>query len=245
MSGALNELGIASPWLNVPGFLGGLPPARMDLDLEMGAFLPMSISMQPRSPVENRCLVRYPGGVLLHTGMPNPGLRESIKQYAARWARLDLPVWLSLLPNNADEAEEMSEVVDELENVTTFQLELPRRSSKEECRSILTAAAGEKSFFVEIPLDLVNRDTLGMVQNSPAFGVVLSAPRGRLLNDGKWVNGRLYGPALYPQVISQLHSLRRLGKAVVIGCGVSSIEQGEQLIGLGVDGVQVDLPLWN
>ena len=245
MSGFLAELGIESSWLNAPGFLGPLPPARVELDVEMGAFLPISLSLQPRNPVENRCLARYPGGVMLHTGLPNPGLRAAVKQYGARWGRLDLPVWLALLPNNGEEAAEMSEVVDDLENVAVVQVELPRQASREERRNILAAAQGEKPFFVDLPLDQVNREMLGLIQESAASGVVLSGPRGRLLNNGKWVNGRLYGPALYPQVISVLHTLRRLNRPIIVGCGVSSIEQGEQLLGLGVEGVQLDLLLWN
>lgn len=245
MSGYLAELGIESPWLNAPGFLGALPPARLEFEGEMGAFLPMPLSLQPRTPVENRCLVRYPGGMMLHTGLPNPGLKAVVKQYGARWARLELPVWLALLPNNAEEAEEMSVVVDELENVAVCQIELPRQASREERRNILAAAAGEKPFFVELPLDLVNREMLSIIQESAAAGVVLSGPRGRLMNGGKWVNGRLYGPALYPQVVSMLHTLRKLNRPILVGCGVASIEQGKQLLELGVEGVQLDLMLWN
>jgi dihydroorotate dehydrogenase (NAD+) catalytic subunit len=244
MSSLLTELGIENPWMNVPGFLGYLPPAHLDFPLTMGAFLPPPLSLIPRTPVENHCAVSYPGGVLLHTGLPNPGLTAAARIYAQRWARLAVPVWLNLMPNNGEEAETMSSLVDELENVAAYQVSLPREADAAERKSLLAASGGEKPFLVEIPLDQVNEDLLAGVKESNACGVLLSAPRGKLQNDQKWVRGRLYGPALFPQVVDALRRLRALDKPILVGTGVYTAEQAEALLGLGVEAVQFDLALW-
>lgn len=244
MSDFLNSLGNLNAWGNAAGFLGLLPPAQTEFGKDLGVFLPSPLSLNPRDPVENRCLVSYPGGVLLHTGLPNPGIKKAVQTYSERWSRLPMPVWLNLLPNNADEAAQLSEIVDELENTAASVITLPTSASREERKLILNAARGEKPFLAEIPLDMVNGDLVDCVRFSEAAGVVLGAPRGRLFKDGKWVNGRLYGPALFPQVIAALRLLRRTGKPILVGCGVCSLEQGEQLLHLGVEAVLVDVLLW-
>jgi dihydroorotate dehydrogenase len=240
----LTEIGVTSPWINAPGFLGYLPPSKLDFPAEMGAFLPPPLSLISRNPAKTRTAIPFGGGVLLRTGLPNPGIAVAIRQYQQRWSRLELPLWLSLLPRDADEAREMSELVDELDCVVTFQILLPRGASMQERAEILSAAQGEKPFFVELPLDEVNRECVGVIQKSSASGIVISAPRGILLKDEQWVSGRLYGPALFPQAARIVRELVKAKISVIAGCGVCTIDQGESLLAMGTIAVQVDVALW-
>ena len=72
-----SDLQIPSPWLNAAGMLGFAPGKPWPFDAPQGAFVTNPVSLKPRTPAGNRCLLPYPGGFLLHTGLPNPGLRPS------------------------------------------------------------------------------------------------------------------------------------------------------------------------
>jgi len=240
----LEEIGLESPWMNAAGFFGYMPPAHNEFNAPMGAFLPPPLTVEPRSPVENRALIRYPGGVLLHTALPNPGIKTAIRLYALRWSRLHLPVWLHLMPADVEEACEMSALADELENILAIEIELPLRFSVRDKLAMLNAAKGEKPVLAAIGVDEVDSDFILGCRSIGVNAVVLSAPRGRLLHKGQWVNGRLYGPALFPQMSLVLMRYRKIGLPLIAGCGVFTPEGGQELLDAGAAAVQVDAALW-
>jgi len=242
--GKLAELGIFSSWLNVPGFLGYLPPAHPDLAVVLGAFSPPPLSLAARSPAHDRQVISFPGGVLLHTGLPNPGWTSAVRQYGQRWSRLSMPLWLNVLPADSAEAKELSERVDELDYVAAYQITLPEGISTAEKAAILSASFGEKPFFVELSFNEICSETIDMAQKSGAYGLVLGAPRGVLPQGDIRVSGRLYGPAYYAQAARALEQLQDCGLPVVVGCGVNSVEQGEALLKMGAGAVQFDVAFW-
>jgi len=244
VSAVLAELGISSPWLNVPGFLGYLPPAKLELGVPLGAFLPPPLSVIARSPASSRTSIPFAGGMLIRSGLPNPGLAEAMRQYGTRWGRLEAPLWLGLLPRDATDAQEMSARADELECAVTFEMLLPRGATVQKRADILAAAQGEKPFFVELPLDEVSREAVEVIRKSSARGIVVSAPRGTLLQGDQWVSGRLYGPALHPQMVRVVKDMVQAGLTVIAGCGVSTAAQGEALLQLGVSAIQFDIAWW-
>lgn len=244
MNRSLEELGIQSPWFNVPGFLGWVPPARLELNFTPGAFLPMPVSLHPRPPAHRRVALNLPGGAFLRSGLPNPGFSAAVRQYGARWERLSEPLWLSLAAQDAAEMAELSERVDDLGSAVTFSVHLPLELAEAELVEFLRAAQGEHPFWVEVPLDRVNRETVALLRRSTALGLVIGAPRGLIYCQDAWVSGRLYGPAFFPQVAALVSQLAEEDLTVIAGCGVFSQESGEQLLALGAAGVQLDCALW-
>jgi len=92
------DLELCSTWLNAASTLGFAPPAEGWNWPEMqGGFVTNPVSLNPRTPAEARAVLPYPGGCLLHTGLPNPGLKAVLRKFAERWARGSLPVWVHLL----------------------------------------------------------------------------------------------------------------------------------------------------
>lgn len=242
--GFMDEIGLPSPWMNVAGFLGYLPPARMDFEAEMGAFVPPVLTLQQQLPAENRALIQYTGGFLLHNALPNPGMGTIIKQYAKKWARVKVPVWLQVFAENEDEAAQMSALADELENVLALQVEFPLRTSTRTRLAILNAAKGEKPLLAVLPAAEVDREFLTGCASQGVSGAVLAAPRGRLMARDGWVNGRLYGPSLLPQIVFALERHRRFGFPLIAGSGIFSVAAGEQLLKAGAAALQVDAALW-
>ena len=65
--------------------------------IRFGAFITNPISLRPRLPTAQPALIEFPGGFLLHTGLPNPGLSAVLKKHGARWNRADLPIIVNLM----------------------------------------------------------------------------------------------------------------------------------------------------
>ena len=91
-------LDLSSPWLNATGTLGYAPGPAWNWPLPQGAFLTNPISLHHRTPAHNRAAITYPGGALLHSGLPNPGLRRVLPRPRRRLeaqqpAGLATPLW--------------------------------------------------------------------------------------------------------------------------------------------------------
>mgnify|MGYP000896871299 FL=1 len=239
-----SELGINSPWMNVAGFAGFLPQNDISLSKPMGAFVTNPISAQPRSPARDRSVKPYAGGFLLHTGYPNAGLKRVLQEYASKWRRLPLPVWVHLLAEEGRELQQMVRTLEGVENVEAVELGLPPGLDDKEQVHLIASARGELPLFVCLPLDNLKPDVLEKLADLGASGLVISAPRGIMMKGRKAIHGRLYGPALHPQLLSALRDLRGYGLPVLAGCGIFSVEQGEAALDCGAAAVQVDGWCW-
>ena len=99
------DLAFDPPLMNAAGSLGFAPDRRGPIALErLGAFVTNPVSLRPRPPAQGARLLTFPGGFLLHSGHPNPGLRRVVQRHAARWARSPLPVVVHLLAENPADA---------------------------------------------------------------------------------------------------------------------------------------------
>src|SRR4030043_1454459 len=81
-----HDLAIDPPLMNAAGSLGFSPDLYSPMDWSrMGAFVTNPISLMPRTPARGKRFIAYPGGFLLHTGFPNPGLSPVMGRYATQW----------------------------------------------------------------------------------------------------------------------------------------------------------------
>ena len=88
--------------------MGFAPDSRVGIDLDsFGAF---GTAAQPE-------IMEYPGGFLLHSGVPNPGFNTGIKRYASRWDKADLPVIVHLMADRPEETQRMVRMLETQENV--------------------------------------------------------------------------------------------------------------------------------
>lgn len=239
------EIMLNAPYLNAAGALGFLPPPAETLPMKLGAFVTNPISLSPRKPSGARAVHLYPGGFLLHNGLPNPGLRAAIKRFSTGWARAEVPVWLHIIPANPSEASQMVRLIENVEGVLGIELGLPPDVPTEELLAIVAAATGELPLAVCVPL---HRCQEGWVRRLPQAGnsvITLSAPRGTMVDPaGKILNGRLFGPSLYPQAMAGLRSLREYTPNVIVGTGIFDRAAADQLLRAGALAVQFDAVLW-
>ncbi|MCX6053478.1 MAG: hypothetical protein NTZ74_00905 [Chloroflexi bacterium] len=244
MDKARLDLGLATPWMNSAGFMGFLPSPSPSVEIPFSAFVTNPISLLPRTPAHNRTLIPYPGGFLLHTGHPNPGLKIILRKFQEKWGRLPLPVLPHLLVQTPYECQQMVRLLEGVENISAIELGLPPGVSDPCLIGLVRAAMGELPVLVCIPLDQIESNLVDQLPVLAPAGIILTAPRGSVRTNGRHTNGRLYGPALFPQMCSALSGLKGIGLPIIAGCGIFSKEQGEDALELGASAVQIDAFCW-
>lgn len=239
------DLEISTPWMNAAGTLGFSPPARWNWPEPAGAFVTNPVSLSARTPAQNRALLPYPGGYLLHSGLPNPGLKAVVRRHAAAWQRSVLPLWVHLLAEKPEEVHSMALQLEELEGVTALEIGIPPQAQGALALELLQAALGELPVIAAIPLQMADQPWL---EKLPALGLralTLSGPRGMLPDGaGGLVSGRLCGAGLLPLALWAVRQLRALKMPVIAGAGVCSLANGQALLAAGASAVQLDGVLW-
>ncbi len=231
--------------MNAAGMLGFAPSLKGPVSPgELGAFVTNPISLTARTPAAGTRLVSYPGGLLLHTGLPNPGLDEILRQYSRRWARQRVPVIVHLV---GEEPYTIARLAARLENkpgVSAFELGLPPGVEAGRAVELIQAAVGETPLVVRLSLDQVQA-LAEAVLGAGASALSLGPPRGALpIPGGGLVSGRLYGPGLFPQALEAVRFLSRFSTMVIGGCGVFHPSQVDAMLQAGAAAVQLDLVLW-
>jgi dihydroorotate dehydrogenase len=239
------DLYFRKPLMNAAGALGFSPDPRAPVAWEdLGAFVTNPISLRPRLPAAQPAVVEYPGGFLLHTGLPNPGLPAVIKKESARWARANLPVIVHLMADRPEETAKMVQMLERKENVMGVELGFAPLLSDDILYLALEMCQGELPLVVSLTAEQVTRIGARVMQ-AGAAAISLSAPRGALnAGDGSLTVGRLYGPSLFPQALELVHTAARMGLPVIGAGGIWKRDQAEAMIQAGALAVQVDASLW-
>ncbi len=235
------DLEARTPWMNAAGSLGFAPPA----GFELGAFVTNPISLNPRTPANPPALIPFEGGVLLHTGLPNPGLRDVLRRHGPRWQRSSVPLWVHLIGTRPDEIYHMARLLEEREEVATLEIGLPPDAAGSLALEMISAAAGELPVAAALGLTQALQPWAADLARMGASAVTLSAPRGSLLNEaGGLTAGRLYGPALLPLTFEALRRCRDLELPLIAGAGIYSKAAGQAVLDAGAWAVQLDTVLW-
>jgi dihydroorotate dehydrogenase (NAD+) catalytic subunit len=239
------NLVLERPYVNASGTLGFFPDRHaLDVLAQLGAFITNPISRRPRLPAGNRCQLPFTGGFLLHTGHPNPGLSQAIKRFSRRWAFAELPIIIHLLVESPEELTTMVRKIEGLENILSIELGLPPGVDADLLFALMKAGAGELPLIPcispeQIPLLLDALTTLKLA------AVHLVEPRGTLpAQAGELVTGRLFGPAIFPVMLSSARLLVEAGLQVFANGGVRARWQADTLFGVGVAAVGLGSVLW-
>ena len=120
------DLFLTPSFLNAAGSLGFAPDLHGPVDWKrFGAFITNPVSLEPRRPASSAVCLEYPGGFLIHSGYPNPGLTRAIHQYASAWARAPMPILIALLIQMLEEVPAILERLESLPNVIGVEIGLP------------------------------------------------------------------------------------------------------------------------
>ncbi len=241
------DLYFSKPLMNAAGMLGFVPDFRSLKDYgnpDFGAFVTNPLSLRPRKPTTHPEALDYPGGFLLHTGLPNPGFSAAVRQHARHWQNADLPVIVHVMADRPEEAARMVERLEGLENVMAAELGFAPLLADDILLITLEMCLGELPLIVNLPREQVLNLGPRLV-DAGAAAVSLAAPRGCLTVDGgRLTEGRLYGPGLFPQSLEAVYQAARIGLPAIGAGGVYSREQAEAMLDAGALAVQLDAILW-
>jgi dihydroorotate dehydrogenase (NAD+) catalytic subunit len=238
-------LDLSSPYMNAAGFSGFAPAPGWNWPDPMGVFITNPISRHSRIPAEERGLYPFSGGVLLHSGLPNPGIRETLHRYNQRWARSPIPIWVHLIGDNAADINWMVRGLEGREGIYGIELGLPPDSDGKEKLKLVKAALGELPLIVHIPIDTTGEEWLQELPGLGASAISIGAPRGTLANShNRLVNGRIIGPGLLPQAARAVLRASRIQIPIIAGGGVYSKRDASLLFAAGASAIQLDGVLW-
>lgn len=177
------DLSFEPPLMNAAGSLGFAPDRCGVVDLtRLGAFVSNPLSRHRRSPAHDRGVLAYPGGFLLHSGAPNPGLNQALRRYAGYWARSPLPVIVHLLAEEPGELAGMVQRLEGAEGVSGIDVGLPPNCNVDTMLALLSAVSGELPAIARLPLEraLELGQALAAQPELPSAAISLGAPRCQL-----------------------------------------------------------------
>ena len=238
------DLPFTGPFTNAAGTLGYNPSPR-EIDLSgLGGFITNPVSLAPRTIATGARMLRFPGGILVHSGLPNPGLRRVVSKYRENWARASVPVVVHLVGGDPDDLFRMVRVLEETEGVAGLEIGLAAGIPGDPARALVQAAVGELPVLVRPMLEDVLR-LAGEAANSGASALAIGPPRGSLDGpDGSLVSGRLYGPAVRPMALEVFRELSGISIPVIYAGGIRNAADADAALALGAAGVQIDIALW-
>lgn len=243
------DLAFRTRIINSAGMLGFTPDPRKipGYDL-LGAFVTNPVSLLPRSPALTRCSTPYLGGVLLHSGFPNPGLAKIIGKYSRQWGISSVPIILHLMVSDDLEMEKILRILEPVEGVTGLELSFDPDCEPSRIARLLEVALTEWPVIAQLSIEQI-RLILPLIKNDELSAVSISPKRGKLISkvaDGekRLVDGRLFGACLYPQALSDLEQALTYQIPVIASGGITTLEQVEQFLLAGAYAVQIDTVLW-
>jgi len=214
----------------------------------LGAVVVGPVTPHPRRGAHPPRAVPIPGGILLHTGLDNPGLPAVLQRYSRAWARSPAPVILHLAATTPDEVEAACERLAAVETVAAVELGLADFVEPDEAATLVAAAvtAYERGpVLVRLPLEAATR-LAGPVAAAGADALVVGAPpRGTTLHQGRFITGRLYGPFVLPLAMRALRRVAEVVDRPLIGCGgVYTASDAVAFLRAGAVAVQVGSLIW-
>jgi dihydroorotate dehydrogenase (NAD+) catalytic subunit len=245
-----NSLLLETPVMPAAGTVGYGDSYRDLIQFEkLGALVTNPVTYAPWSPATGTRVVALDAGMLVHTGLPNPGLSKILGKYRALWSSMPLPIIVHLVASTVEHVRKSASRIDAENAVDAIELGLNDDMSWKEAEAFVKAAVGntEKPVLARLPL----QDAYEIAQASADAGagalVVAAPPRGtaRDPQSGRLVSGRVYGPLVKPMVLRVVGQLvNRIDIPIIGAGGIHSAQDARDFIDAGARAVQVDTLTW-
>lgn len=237
------------PAAGIFGF-GDVYDKLINLD-KLGALVTNPVTYEPWSPALGTRVVPLDAGVLVHTGLPSPGLSKVVRRYRDLWIRQSIPVILHLVGTGEEHVRKSANRLDGEEAVAAVELGIGDDASREAVEKMVRAATKnmQKPLIVRLPFHTAFELAQPAVDCGADALVVSAAPRGttRDPHTGRLVSGRVYGPLVKPMALRMVAQLRKeIDPAVpIIGAGgIHSPQDARDFLDVGAAAVQVDTVSW-
>ena len=245
------SLFVSTPVMPAAGTVGFGDRYKALLDYEkLGALVTNPVTVEPWRPASGTRIVPLDAGVLVHTGLPNPGLSKVISQNRRIWARLPIPVVLHLVGTSAAKMRQVLELIEEVEEIAAVELGLSDDIEEADAVDLVDEAARmEKPLLARLPFYECRQLALPVAAAGADALVMTAAPRGtaRDQHTGRLVSGRVYGPLIKPMILRLVGRLRREVPAnipIIASGGIHSPQDARDYMDAGAIAVQVDTATW-
>ena len=246
-----NQLVLENPVMPAAGTFGLGAQYRSMVNLDkLGALVTNPVSYRPHKAANGPRTVPLDAGVLLHTGLPNPGISKLIKQQRDTWRNLSIPVVLHLIATTPEDVRKSMTIIDNSGLVAAVELGLPDDLTVGEAVDFTRAATQQAETPVLVRLPLYDAYAVAEAVADAGAGalVVAAPPRGtaRDLRTGAQVNGRVYGPLIKTMTLHLVERLAaRLPEVPIVGSGgVHTAQDARDYISAGAVAVQVGSVTW-
>lgn len=242
---------VPTPVMPAAGTFGFGDSYKALVDYEkLGAVVTNPVTIEPWRPAAGTRMIPLDAGILLHTGLPNPGLSKVIRRHRKVWANLPIPVILHLVGASAPQVKRAAEILDDVDEIAAIELGLSDDLEPTDAVELVEAAArSEKPLLVRLPFYESVQLALAAAEAGADALVMTAAPRGTARDKvtGHLVSGRIYGPLIKPLILRLVGRLRRQipAEIPIIGCGgIHSPQDARDYIDAGAVAVQVDSATW-
>ncbi len=249
--GGKNPLTLENPVMAAAGTVGFDGAAYRELlDFsKLGALVTNPVTWQARRVARGTRVVPLPAGVLVHTGLPNPGIRRVITRYRERWARSLAPVIVHVVATSPAEVAQCVAALEGCAGVIGVEIGLHDQATPAEIVPLVQAAVSHSVLPVLARVPLYSAvESARAAAEAGAGGVVVAAPPRGTARDplsGQLVGGRVYGPWLKAQALRAVGQVARLVDTPVTGCGgIHSPDDARDFLEAGAVAVQVDTVTW-
>ncbi|MBK8023351.1 MAG: hypothetical protein IPK19_18445 [Chloroflexi bacterium] len=246
-----HALVVNTPVMNAAGILGFGDHYRDLIDFSaVGAFVTNPITYAPWSPATGTRVISLPSGILVHTGLPNPGVSKILSNYRELWRRMDVPIIAHVVAHSPEDMSMAIRMLEREESVAAIELGLADDISTAEVEWYVRAAVGknEKPILARLHHGATADHARAAVEAGAGGIVAFAPPRGTARDaQGRLTAGRLYGPLVKPMTLRLIGQMaRRLpGVAVIASGGVHSEQDARDYIEAGATAVQVDAAIWS
>jgi len=235
----------------------------------LGAVVTHPVSLRPRRAARGARIAIHGHHTLIHTGWPNPGIHRVIRQHGSMWARFPVPIIVHILATKPTEVGRAVARLSPVEGVAGIELGFADDVTLDDALLLLDAAKFEGSYplIAKVPFDRV-RDMIPPLIEGGVDALTLTAPpRGVLplyhengsspnrlfsnklfpnkLFPTRYLRGRLYGPARFPNLLNVLATWAPELSVPLIACGgISNAREALACLSLGADAVQIEACAW-
>lgn len=245
-----HSLQLSSPVLGAAGAFGFSTEYARLIKLEkLGAIVTNPVTYKPRRVAHGTRVIALDSGVLVHTGLPNPGINEVYRQNLARWQKLDTRVILHIPALSTEELVRCLEVVERHDGIAGVEIGIPDDVTRGEVRQIVATARQHTQLPLLIQLPMLTAMQLAKTtEEAGADALVIgAAPRGTVKDpySGEFVGGRVYGPWVKALGLRAVGSAAAKVSIPIIGAGgVFTPIDARDYLAAGAKAVQVDALAW-
>lgn len=214
-----------------------------------GALVTAPISLRPRRGETPPRLAEIPGGYLLATADQNPGCHRVVRDHAAAWARLGIPVIAGLAAGAPADWARLAAHLEEETVVAGLELALPGDVGASDVAAWVGGVrrATTLPLLAKLPATLAG-DLAGACTEAGSDALVIGTPPvgAHPAPDGTLVEAPAGGPAALPFTLAALRSVARLGIGLplVAAGGIYRIEDARLCMEMGAAAVQVRGLAW-